>query len=152
MSTSKTELQIASSREQQNQELFAKRMFTAGTLGLLSLTTLELRRRGLTHDLPDADITKPILDSTAHPVLGYTGAWLAYKFSRLRGNSESSVALFTGSTFLNFSAEGVQSLVHSSPQTFNFLSERNLPETAKDYLFALTGLSLFLYQSRNEKD
>jgi hypothetical protein len=40
----------------------------------------------------------------------------------------------------------------ASPQYVDFMSSRNMPETTKDYAFALAGMGLYLFQNRRQKD
>lgn len=101
---------------------------------------------GLAKDLPSpADW---IVTSCAHPVLGFTAACVANAQHTKRwferhsrwGSAYLSLRL---ATIVNFASEEFQRLTTHIGEYNNFLAPHNLPETAKDYLFALGGAALY---------
>jgi len=94
-----------------------------------------------------------MINSLAHPVLGYAGASLGMFAkgmqldcrpdipSRLRMSAIGAVAV-------NFGFEIGQSLTIASERTQNFMSTQNAPETLKDFIFALGGMGIILFQER----
>lgn len=103
----------------------------------------------------DRELVAPerwVVDSTAHPVFGYMGAWAATALGRRReslSRFRSKIA-FAGATAANFAVEGAQSVTVATSQYVEFWAGRNTPETTKDYFFALAGLGLYLWQERRK--
>ncbi len=129
-------------------ESMRTKVYTASALGGAALLATTAEYLGVTNTLPE--VPKFIASSLAHPVLGYTGAWAATSaFGRISDRFRTSVAI-AGATVANFVTEKTQSALIADPQYINFLSAQNLPETTKDYAFALLGAGLFILQNRRD--
>jgi hypothetical protein len=122
-----------------------ERALTAISLGVLAMYA----KSGYAHDLPDGSDT--VVTSLAHPVFGYMGAWAGVTFAKSKKLTESiprvkEIVGFLGATACNFSAEIAQLSNNLSAPT-NFYYPENLPETTKDYAFALLGATWFALRS-----
>lgn len=88
------------------------------------------------------------MNSMSHPFLGYTGATIANALHRTKNYVTRIYYGYGLGTLTNFGTEIAQSvLVPHSPET-NFLAYRNIPETTKDYVFALGGIGLFAFREK----
>ena len=126
----------------ENKNLRTK-IVTAGSLGVLAAAAFFGERYGYNAQLPK--VGTEIANSSAHPIVGYLGAWVATKVVK-RFKPGASLA---GATAADFVTEKSQSLLLTSPY-YNFLSQQYLPETAKDYAFAIGGSLLFMIQDRKQ--
>jgi hypothetical protein len=117
------------------------KVVTASVLAGLATTAFFGEKYGLNARLPE--VGTEVANSCAHPIVGYMGAWVATKVIK-RFKPGASLA---GATVADFVAEKSQSLLLTSPY-YNFLSQQYLPETVKDYAFALGGSLLFMAQDR----
>lgn len=104
------------------------------------------------NDLPDGP--EILAESLRHPIVGYigayTGAWLATKILP-HYKSAAAFGAATMGTIANFSAESGQEISKSRDAT-EYLAFNRLPETAKDYIFALIGTALYLGLGRKNPD
>jgi hypothetical protein len=116
----------------------------------MAAAALAAEKYGLDKELPH--VAKMAVDSCAHPLLGYAGAWAANALAGSPAGKFKTKVAAAGTTIANFTAEASQSLLVASPQYVDFMSSRNLPETSKDYLFALGGLGLFMLQNKRQKN
>lgn len=95
------------------------------------------------------------LTSIDHLGVGAMGAYAGYKYALTRDKIVGEVApaiyerafkyALVGATAMNFGAESGQAVFNGSPEKF-FLNRNQIPETSKDYLFALGGLAIFYGQ------
>jgi hypothetical protein len=126
-------------------------LLIAGSLGGVAALTTASELMGVTPNLPDS--AEWIATSGKHPAVGYLGALAATSVLKnpLR-NIRTKVAI-AGATVANFSAEVGQVFSPWAVSEYaNFWTTRNLPETGKDYAFALAGLGLFLFQNRRQNN
>lgn len=125
----------------------------AAALGGLAAASKWAEYKGIDHDMIAP--SRWTIDSTAHPLLGYMGAWAASAAANMSPRRPLGLlkgkAAFIGATAANFAVEGAQSFTVAASQYVDFWSSRNLPETAKDYAFALAGMALFMYQNRRQE-
>jgi hypothetical protein len=93
------------------------------------------------------------VDSAAHPLIGYMGAWAAEAVGTRRHSSEKIKAgvAWLGATAVNFTAEGLQSVTVAASQYVAFWSSSNRMETGRDYMGALTGFAVYLWQARRRR-
>lgn len=125
----------------------SSRTETAAALTTLAVMATLANYSGMSHqEMPEG--IREVTQSLAHPVLGYAGAWAATVLDHNPSGRIRGKIAFAGATIANFFTETVQSQLVSSPEYANFLAANAMPETIKDYLFALGGLGLFLYQNR----
>ncbi len=94
------------------------------------------------------DFPREVMNSMSHPFLGYIGAAIANVIFRTKSYAKR---VYYGSglgTLANFGTEIAQAwwLPHT-PET-NFLATRNMPETMKDYVFALGGIGIFAIREK----
>ncbi len=122
---------------------------TTVMLGGISLAATMSEYSGNTAQM-DA-VPKLIASSSAHPVLGYVGAWAADRLYKNTPDKLRKTAILLAASTANFVTETAQSLIIASPQYADFLSTRNLPETAKDYGFSLLGAGLYMLQNRRKQ-
>lgn len=126
---------------------------TAIVLGGVAIASKYAEAKGLDNDMPT--LAHMAVDSGAHPAVGFMGAWAADGSSRSfirrsAGIAKTRLALL-GATVANFGVEIGQSLSVASPDYSNFLAPQRLPETGKDYMFALAGMGLYLLQRRRHE-
>jgi hypothetical protein len=130
---------------------------TALALGGLAAIGYDLQASGLTYSIPD--YPRLATDSMKHPVLGYTGAAVGHvatlataKLRRKPISTETQFkAMFAGATIANFGAEQAQSMFYAIDEYKSYFSAQHMPETVKDYVFALSGLALYRSQSKQKK-
>lgn len=121
---------------------------TAVMLGGISLAATMSEYSGNTERMDE--VPRLIASSCAHPVLGYVGAWAADRIYKNEGGKIRKTAMLLGATVANFVTETAQSFIVASPAYADFLSTRNLPETAKDYAFSLIGMGVYMFQNRRK--
>jgi hypothetical protein len=122
-----------------------RRTSTAAGLSILSFFAYHAQHRGWTAELPDP--AQAVAESLAHPALGYIGAWIGVRLgnrSPLRVQERAAVAV---GTVVNFAAEAAQDVIDGTAHADGFLDPNHLPETAKDYVFALAGIGWYLKQN-----
>lgn len=134
--------EVVPAAETENNQNIRKKAVTLAILAGLATAAFCGQRYGLNNELPSYGTE--VADSFAHPVLGYVGAWAALSLTRTFRKAQA----IAGATAFNFATEKAQSLLLSSPGYGDFLSQQNVPETLKDYAFALGGSALFLLQNR----
>lgn len=122
------------------------RFDSLATLGYVSMVSFLANHNGDTAKLPDA--AQYAMSSGSHPVLGYIGACAADALLHKAPKKIKTAAIFAAATVANFATEAAQSVLIASPEYVNFMSSRNLPETAKDYGFSLLGMGLYMLQQR----
>lgn len=127
-----------------------RRLVTHGVaIGGLLCTTIFFRHlqiEGVTAGWTPA--LRAIGESLEHPLPGYTGAAAGCVVAAALDSEHEGVYELAGTTIGNFSAEIGQSILTPESPATNFIATRNLPETGKDYLFALLGGLFFVL---NEK-
>ncbi len=133
----------------ENRNLLTKIATTVG-LGVLAVVGYEAERRGITAEIPTAP--KMIVDSFKHPVVGYLSAWVGSKLARKFAPDYEAPIVAASATVGNFSAELGQSNTIADEEHKNFLAYSQLFETMKDYVFALGGCALFMFQNRRTKE
>ncbi len=125
-------------------------MYTATALAGAAILSKAAEVAGIDHDMPT--LARMAVDSGAHPIIGYMGAWAANTaanaVSRNPFGAVKAKFALAAVTAANFAVEGAQSLLVASPQYIDFMSQRNFPETAKDYAFALAGMGLYMFQQK----
>lgn len=127
--------------EQRLQNLLCLTAVCAG--GLL------MQKTGMTQQFPVG--IKETTESLCHPALGYAGAWAGLKIAEKLNIAKNQV-IALGASAINFATEGAQAFWAGSPETHFFLKD-NIPETAKDYCFAILGAGiLYLETYRRERD
>lgn len=88
------------------------------------------------------EVPRDIANSAGHPFFGYVGAYAA----ALTTTAHKKSMAFINTTIINFAAEQTQtSLIYPNYDPF---SVPHLPETMKDYAFALGGGLLFMAMNR----
>lgn len=129
-----------------------EKIVTAVGLGIVSAGAFAAQRAGLTSDIEDPFL-RGVTESLSHPVLGYVGAWIGTRgLKRIlpeRENFNVPVAAAVA-TAANFATEFAQDIAVRTSE-LQFLSEQQTGETIKDYMFALGGAGLYLWQNRRAK-
>lgn len=91
---------------------------------------------------------RAIGESLEHPLTGYTGGAAGCVAASVLNTEHKGVYELAGATAGDLSAEIGQSILLPESPATNFIATRNLPETGKDYAFALLGWLFFVL---NEK-
>jgi hypothetical protein len=91
---------------------------------------------------------RTVVQDTAHPFVGFFGAAVGYAAARRKEHLWAKTA-FAAATLANFSAEiGQEVLLFSDVRTHFYDAPL---ETAKDYVFALVGVALFMARRRKRQ-
>ena len=139
---------------------FRERAATLVGLGTLAAFAFSARYNGVAEATPEG--LKAVLESCAHPILGYIATWFSIEvvsaFNLRKYAKEEAPdpkprkhvvgAAFAAATLLDLTAEQGQDIVTYATDAMSW--RNNMPETAKDYIFALFGLWLFLKQNRRK--
>lgn len=129
-----------------------KKFATATGLGIVSAAAYDAQQKGLTVGIED-DFLRGAAESLSHPVLGYVGAWIGTAgLKRVLPDREKLTFPVAAAvaTAANFATEFAQDIVVRTSE-FQFLTEQQTGETIKDYVFALGGAGLYLWQNRRAK-
>jgi hypothetical protein len=97
-----------------------------------------------------SEIPVQVSSSLRHPILGFAGAWAAEQLCKDESKWTRRAGVLVFASAVNFAAETIQSYTVAAPQYVDFLSTRNLPETAKDYAFSLVGMGIYMLQNRRK--
>ncbi|MDO8265872.1 MAG: hypothetical protein Q7T41_02935 [Candidatus Saccharibacteria bacterium] len=94
------------------------------------------------------DFPREVINSMSHPFLGYTGGAIASVLYRTKSYAKRVCYGFGLGTLNNFGTEAAQSaLLPHTPET-NFLANRNIPETKKDFGFAIAAMIFFAFREK----
>lgn len=128
-----------------NNEVNSVKTKVATAIGLagLSATAYLGQRYNLTEQLPNNE--RAVAESLAHPFIGYIGAFAANAISN--DKVKRAALAIGGATALNFGVEAAQDAAVYNEDSFYV----NVPETVKDYIFALGGIALYEMQDRFAK-
>ena len=87
---------------------------------------------------------REVATSLRHPAVGFLGAFVADRVSRSRlfKKKDNDVAMGVGATVANFATETAQGQVLFH-EYFQYLGTGKIPETTKDYAFALAGAVIY---------
>jgi hypothetical protein len=123
---------------------------TAGwavALGGMAAVSKYAEYKGLDHGMEAPE--RWVVDSAAHPLIGYLGVWAAGAAGRRNPVEviKARTALL-GATAANFAVEAAQSVTVVTSQYVEFWSSSNRMETGRDYAGALLGAAFFMWRDR----
>ncbi|MBI3494944.1 hypothetical protein HY004_03115 [Candidatus Saccharibacteria bacterium] len=115
---------------------------TAAVLSATAIAATIGEHYGVDKMLPHG--LREVATSLRHPAVGFLGAFVADKVSRSRlfKKKDNDVAMGIGATVANFATETAQGQVIFH-EYFQYLGTSKLPETTKDYVFALAGAAIY---------
>lgn len=124
----------------------------AAGLSAVAIISQVAEMKGMGKELPS-----PIgatVNSMAHPVLGYMGAWMGVvastKVGKISSRAYNVAGALAATIALDVASEGVQSVRGAGGPYENPVSTNNSFETAKDLGFALAGMGIFYYLNRRK--
>ena len=141
-------LELPSSDASEKQRTL-RNLGTAAALGGVAAAITVTEFLGATPDLPE--VVEWTRSSSRHLVLGFLGSWAAASVFKKSFESMRKRTAAAGATVANFAPEIAQSASPMAmPEYAEFWATRNLPETGKDYAFALAGLGIYMFQNRRK--
>ncbi len=130
-----------------HQEHFGR--LTGAAMTAMAAFSYHGERRGWIHILP-AESLRDAGNSMAHPILGYAGAYVGALLGANRLKSFPRIMKAAAvATVLNFTVEYAQTRLSPRSPLNEFWAPQNQFETMKDWVFALSGTALYLWQTRS---